>query len=120
MQDREEGEEPDEVVHHADIGNDAEAELRQRLTLSRLFAQLLLLRLFRAFLDLLSIDDVSCARAEQLTVFVVTASVALSFAAALLVRDAEGQSVAAARGDPFQVRESYVDRILLNRVDLID
>lgn len=119
-QDREEGEEPDEVVHHADIGNDAEAELRQRLTLGRLLAQLLLLLLLRAFLDLLSIDDVSLARAEQRAVLDVAASVALSFATTLLVRDAEGQAVAAARRDPFQVRESHVDRILLNRVDLID
>ena len=119
-QEREEGEEPDEVVHHADIGNDAEAELRQRITLSRLRAQLLLLRLFRAFLDLLSIDDVSCARSKQPAVFVVGASVVCGFAAALLVRDAEGNAVAAARGDPFQVRESHVDRILLNRVDLIN
>ena len=54
----EEREGPDHVVEHADVGDDAETELANRITLLPLLAQVLLPLLLGGFLFLFAVDHV--------------------------------------------------------------
>ena len=117
---------PDHVIEHADVGHDAKAKLGQRLTLARLLARTFLLVLLGALLVLSAIEHVSprvpmdrrLAVVHQLLVLFLHDR-GIRFAIRL-VRLEIGQAVAALGGDPFEVGVGHVDRILLNRVNLVN
>ena len=86
---------------------------------------MLLLVLLRAFFVLFAIDDVgvtlivsTIGNVEELSILFT--NICAAFTTLSLDWLHEGEPVAALRRDPFEVRVSHIDWILLNRVNLVD